>query len=113
MILPNIDQVVVPRAKVVDYLLSQAHRDGRHKATFFLRFGFRSGNWQELAAALKQHAAVHGVTREESSPFGRRMVVEGIMHCPNGREQLVRSVWFLRSEETVPRFVTAYPLKRL
>jgi hypothetical protein len=26
---------------------------------------------------------------------------------------LVRSVWFLRSEETVPRFVTAYPLRRL
>ncbi len=69
MILPNIDQVAVPLAKVVDYLLSQTHRDSRHKATFFLRFGFSPGNWQEMAAALKQHAADHGVTREESSPF--------------------------------------------
>ena len=111
--LPNVDQVVVPRAKVADYLLSQTHRDGRHKAAFFLRFGFTPDNWQEMAAALKQHAVDHDVTREEPSPFGRRLVVEGIMHCPDGREPLVRSVWFLRSEKTVPRFVTAYPLKRL
>ncbi len=113
MELPNIEQVVVPRVKVVDYLLSQTHRDGQHKAAFFRRFGFTPDRWQELAAALKQHAAGHGVTREELSPFGRRFVVEGIMNCPNGREPLVRSVWFLRTEETVPRFVTAYPLKRL
>jgi hypothetical protein len=25
---------------------------------------------------------------------------------------LVRSVWFLRAHENVPRFVTAYPLKQ-
>lgn len=113
MTLPNIDQVEVPRAKVVDYLLSQAHRDGRHKASFFRRFGFTSDKWQELAAALKQHAVDHDVAREEPSPFGRRLIVEGIMHGADGREPLVRSVWFLRIKETVPRFVTAYPLKRL
>ena len=73
MTLPNIDQVVVPRAKVVDYLLSQTHRDGRHKAAFFLRFGFTPDKWQEMAAALVQHAVDHGLTREEPSPFGRRL----------------------------------------
>jgi hypothetical protein len=113
MNLPNIEQVEVPRVKVVDYLLSQTHRDGQHKARFFRRFGFTPTEWQVLAAALKQHAVEHGVAREEPSPFGRRFVVEGIIHCPDGREPLVRSVWFLRSEEIVPRFVTAYPLKRL
>jgi hypothetical protein len=34
------------------------------------------------------------------------------MDCPDGRQPSVLSVWFLRSEETVPRFVTAYPIKR-
>jgi hypothetical protein len=112
MKLPNAEQVVVSRAKIVDYLLSETHRDGRHKATFYRRFGFTPENWQELADALKQHAMNHGVAREELSPFGRRLVVEGIIHCPDGRQPHLRSVWFLRDEETKPRFVTAYPIKR-
>jgi hypothetical protein len=37
MKIPNAEQVVVPRAKVVDYLLSDTHRDGRHKAVFYRR----------------------------------------------------------------------------
>jgi Domain of unknown function (DUF6883) len=40
MKLPYYEQVVVTREKVVDYLLSDTHRDGRHKAAFFNRFGF-------------------------------------------------------------------------
>ena len=113
MELPNVEQVVVNRAKIVDYLLSQSHRDGQHKAVFFRRFGFTPDRWQELADALKLHAAKHGVAREEPSPFGQRFVIEGIINCPDGRAPFVRSIWFLRTEESVPRFVTAYPLKRL
>jgi hypothetical protein len=37
MKLPNYEQVVITREKVVDYLLSDTHRDGRHKAAFFKR----------------------------------------------------------------------------
>ncbi len=33
------------------------------------------------------------------------------MQMPDGRTPLVRTIWFLRSEETTPCFVTAYPLK--
>ena len=112
MKIPNAEQVVVPRSKIVDYLLSETHRDGRHKAVFYRRFGFTPANWQELAAVLKQHALDHDIAREEPSPFGRRLVVEGIIHCPDGRQPRLRSVWFLRDEETIPRFVTAYPIKR-
>ena len=113
MKLPNVEQVVVPRAKIVEYLLSDMHRDGRHKAAFFRRFGFLPHKWQQLAGALRKHALDHDVAREEPSRFGRRLVIEGIIQCPDGREPLIRSVWFLRTEEMVPRFVTAYPLKRV
>src|SRR5437868_6700699 len=100
MKLPRVEQAVVPRAKIADYLLSETHLHGRHKAAFFLRFGFNSYNWQEMAAALKQHAVDHDVKWEEPSPFGRRLVIEGIIKCPDGREPLVRSIWFLRTEES-------------
>jgi hypothetical protein len=31
MKLPNLENLVVPRAKLFDYLLSPTHRDGQHK----------------------------------------------------------------------------------
>ena len=40
MKLPNLEKAIVPREKIVDYLLSFVHKDGRAKAEFFMRFGF-------------------------------------------------------------------------
>lgn len=110
MKLPNHERAVVPRAKMVDYLLSTTHRDGRHKAVFFNGFGFDADNWQALADALVRHAGEHEVTKDEASLFGTRYVVEGIMVMADGRGTLMRAVWFIDSGADAPRFVTAYPL---
>jgi hypothetical protein len=110
MKLPNASAAVVPREKITGYLLSTTHRDGRHKAAFFLSFGFTARAWQILAAALATHAADHPVTKSEETPFGTRYVVEGTMQTPGGRTPSLRSVWFLEDNEGSPRFVTAYPL---
>jgi hypothetical protein len=77
MKLPNYEQVVITREKVADYLLSDAHRDGRHQAAFFKRFVFAVTEWENAARALQAHAAEHDVTRIEASPYGQRYVVEG------------------------------------
>jgi len=109
--LPNPEYAVVPRAKVVDYLLSDIHRDGQHKAAFFKRFGFAAAEWERLAQALREHAAEHDVTRIETSSYGQRYIVEGIIRSPDTRNPLIRAVWFVESSEDTPRFVTAYPLR--
>ena len=112
MKLPSVAKAIVDRAKIVDYLLSPTHVVGRHKAAWFREAGYSDENWQELAGAIKEHARSHAITKEEPSPFGRRFVVEGIMQVPDGRRVLVRTVWFIRHQESTPRFVTAYPLKQ-
>jgi hypothetical protein len=75
--LPNLENAQIPRAKITEYLLSFTHRDGRHKAAFFTRFGFSIDNWEIMSAALLRHAAENEVARIENSPFGERYVVEG------------------------------------
>ena len=65
-----------------------------------------------LRTRLGEHATRHEVAAIEESPFGTRYVVDGIMSTPDGREPRVRSVWFIEAGESVPRFVTAYPLRR-
>ena len=101
----------MPRAKVVDYLLSDIHVVGRHKAVVFRSLGFAVENWGILAQFLKQHAVDNDVAKVEPSAFGNRFVVEGIMELEDGRRPWLRTVWFLRHEESIPRFVTAYPSK--
>lgn len=112
MKLPNCEHAVIPRAKVVDYLLSDTHRDGQHKAGFFKRFGFAVAEWERLAQALREHAAAYDVTRVEPSPYGQRYIIEGIIRSPDMRNPLIRTVWFGETGEDTPRFVTAYPLRR-
>jgi hypothetical protein len=63
MKLPNYDRVLVPSEKITHYLLSVSHKDGRHKAAFFMRFGFAETAWRDLALALRHHAQAHEVVQ--------------------------------------------------
>ena len=112
MKLPHADRLQIPKAKVVQYLLSSTHRAGRGKARFFSAIGFQVDAWEAMAHALQQHAGENVVTLSEDTPFGTRYVIEGALIAPNGRQLQVRTVWFIDERGQVPRFVTAYPLKR-
>ena len=112
MKLPNLANAVVPATKITGYLLSETHPDGKHKARFFQAFGFSLDDCQALEHAVRQHVSDHEIAKVEPSAFGTRYVVEGIMIAPDGRLPLIRTVWFIRNEEEIPQFVTAYPLWR-
>jgi len=73
--LPNIDTILIPQKKIVNYLLSETHEAGRDKANFFKRFGCTTEAWEILAQALRQHAARHEIAKVEPSPFGNRYVI--------------------------------------
>jgi hypothetical protein len=113
MKLPNSDKAIVPKAKIVRYLLDLTSENGRAKAVFFLAFGFTIDEWQIMAEALKQHASDHEVTKtDERPPFGVHYVVEGMLNTPDGRNPGVRVVWIIDEGDDTPRLVSAYPLVR-
>jgi hypothetical protein len=111
MKLPRADKAVVEREKIVDYLLSAAHRHGASKARFFTEFGFRAEQWERLAAALLELGRTHEVVRERETGFGPRYVVEGELHTPCGRRPRVRTVWQFDTGAVAPRLISAYPLE--
>jgi len=112
MKLPNIEMAVLPPEKIVSYLLSMSHPDGRHKAKFFNRFGFSFEAWEVLANALISQAKENEIQKTEPSAFGTRYIIDGIIVAPDGRRPPIRSVWFIKTGENFPHFVTAYPLQR-
>ncbi len=112
MKMPNAERAVVPPSKIVDYLLCPTHRAGRSKAAFFMAARFSREDWPAMRAALLRHAAENEVNVSDSTEFGVRYVVDGPMEAPDGRLLNVRSVWYVDSEGSAPRFVTAHPLPR-
>jgi hypothetical protein len=111
MKLPHADQAVVERGKIVEYLLSSAHRYGASKARFFSEFGFRLEQWGRLAEALREHSRMHEVVRERETGFGPRYVVEGELTTPCGRRPRLRTVWQFDKGAVAPRLISAYPLE--
>jgi len=109
--LPNYESAIVPKAKIVDYLLSLTHPAGKDKAQFFIAYGFSADKWEKLADALKEHASHYKVTKIDPSALGTHYVIEGNLNAADGRTPFVRVVWFIDEGKDVPRLATAYPRK--
>lgn len=109
--LPNAPEARVEREKVVEYLLSLSHPDGRSKAAFFMRYGFSVEEWKTLAESLCEVGISNPVTGQVESIHGRRYTVDGRLRTPDGRMPMVRTVWIVEPG-TAPRLVTAYPLEK-
>ncbi|MBA4180026.1 MAG: hypothetical protein C0506_05500 [Anaerolinea sp.] len=101
---------VVDLAKVTDYLLSFDHPDGYTKARFFARFGFDAGRPLVFVDALVRHRSDSELQGSQETPYGVRYVVHGVLQSPDGRNPLVRSVWF-EEQPGIVRLVTVYPLR--
>lgn len=109
MKLPNSDQMVIERQKIVEYLLNSAHPDNRGKAGFFLDLGFTKSEWQRLAAALRKMAGNYPVSIKVASPHGTKYIVDGSIDTPCGKAPFVRTVWIVDIGFDAPRLVTVYP----
>lgn len=109
MKLPNGDLAVIPPAKLLDYLLSEAHPVGRSKARFFRAAGFVEANVALLEDGLLAVARTQEVVEHVSSPHGDKYVVDGPLTTPSSASLRVRTVWIIEPDVEYPRFVTAYP----
>jgi filamentous hemagglutinin len=107
--LPNADQAVVEREKVVSYLLNSAHPDNGGKAAFFELLGFTRVDWRTLAEALRRVGIDHEVSLSSTTAHGTKYVVDGEIAGPKGRTASVRTVWIVEGAVHRPRLVTAYP----
>ncbi len=109
MRVPNAERAIVPREKIVDYLLSTTHPRGKSKERFFRAFGFTPDAWEEMAEALREQAQSYDVAKQEGVSDGERYTVIGQIDTPDGRRPMVRAVWQVDTGTDVPRFITAYP----
>jgi hypothetical protein len=108
--LPNGDQAILDLRKLEDYCLDPKHPRGRHKARVFrdaLGIGRNDASWlrRKLLAAAKDGGAVELSTDE----FGWRWRLD-VPVARHERSVVIRTLWLIRTGESIPRFVTCWVL---
>ncbi|MGQ0671309.1 MAG: DUF6883 domain-containing protein [Hyphomicrobium sp.] len=112
MRLPNAENAIVDDSKISEYLLCEAHEDGRGKAQFLMQFGFSVLEPEVLRQALLNLARNADAALGPPSPHSAKYIVEGRLRAPDGREPVVRTVWMIDTGKTRPRLITAFAGKR-
>jgi len=103
MPLPNQERAHIDRRKLTEYLLNRNHPDATGKSAFFCgRYG---SDWKRLRDDLFEHAEGAVVDVEETRHGTRHVIEEPLSGT------LVRSVWMIRTGESFPRLITAYPIE--
>lgn len=110
MKLPSSDKAIVPKKKLIDYLLSETHPVGSSKAKFFRGHGYKKTNIEELAKSLLHIAQTNDVKNIRELDYGTNYLIEGTIKTPNGKTVIITTVWFIQTEKSRPSFVTAYPV---
>jgi uncharacterized protein DUF6883 len=106
---PNADRAIIEPIKLYGYLLSSSHPVGRFKARFFSALGYSSEGWQRFEADLRGQHLPQDAILGGPSHYGQKYEVRATLVGPSGRSARVVSIWFVRTGEDVPRFVTAHP----
>lgn len=109
--MPNANDVLIEHQKITGYLLNLEHEDGGPKARFYMAHGFTRRGWRRLANALRRHALLD-VTETESVSYGVTYVIVGPFPMLDGKTANLQSIWMINHGSSVPRLITAYPVRR-
>ncbi len=112
MRVPNLENAIVAEAKITQYLLSETHEHGKHKAKFFLSLGFSVAQWEVMRDALFRHLWDNDVSNIVAKEHSVNYVVEGTMTTPSGKTPLVRSIWAIDATG-IPFFASAYKIDKI
>lgn len=109
MKMPNNDKAIVVDKKITDYLLSDSHDIGKHKAEFFKRFGFDISDVDTFKNSLIQHSIEREIEKTKNSEYGNKYELKCELQTPDDRNPCIVTVWIIENGKQRPTLITAYP----
>jgi hypothetical protein len=108
--LPHGDEAILDIRKIEEYCLNPSHPRGRHKARVFRQaLDLQQSNASWLRDALLEAARSCEAFQERQDAWGSYWRLD----APIGRQAktaVIRTIWIVRTGESVPRFVTCWVL---
>jgi hypothetical protein len=109
MLLPNCKNAFVPIEKITNYLLDTTHPHGKTKAVFFIGIGYSPDHPMQLQGDLEELACRSETNTVTPNNEGIKYVVVAPLIAPNGKTDLMKTVWIVEHQTDRPRLITAYP----
>ena len=103
------DDAVIAAEKLIDYILSSNHPEGRSKAAYLSQMGYNQGNWQVLEQDLRKQHLSCDAKEGSLSPYGKKYEILAPLTGPNGKTMWIRSIWIVRHGENMARLITIIP----
>lgn len=108
--LPNADQAFIDSRKLVNYVLSDNHEEGKHKALVFkVVLGITASNADELKNRILQEIRRNPAKIGKEDQYGKRYSVE-FTWTRSGRTATVLTSWIILTNENYPRLTSCYIL---
>ena len=101
--------IIIAPEKLRDYILNSSHPDGESKARFLSEIGYKQENWQILERDLRNQHLPLAASPGKKSIYGAKYEIVGPLVGPNGDRKWIRSIWIIRTGESVARFVILIP----
>jgi hypothetical protein len=110
MRLPHSDEAILDIRKIEDYCLNPAHPRGRHKARVFreaLDLHRTDASW--LRTVLLEAARSGEALQVGEDAWGTYWRLDATVRR-QGKTAVVRTIWIVRTDYDVPRFVSCWVL---
>ena len=101
------ENMIILQDKLLRYLLIP--REESDKSQFLAAAGYTLANWEVLERDLYQLAKTHEISATETSPYGIKYEVRGLLQGPNGSTLHVVTIWITLEATGETRFVTLFP----
>lgn len=108
-LLPNVDKVVIPEAKIKSYALNKSHPSGKDKAIAFEKaLGYNINNADDLIKNVKDNVSKYKAVPKGESQFGKKYEVVMNIKGPNGKVAKVLTGWIITPDSDTPRLTTIH-----
>jgi hypothetical protein len=108
--LPRGDQAILDMRKIEDYCLNPSHPRGRHKARVFREaLDLQRSDAPWLRDAVREAARSAEAFQGGHDAWGAYWRLDANL-TRQGKSAVVRTIWMVRTGDSVPRFVTCWVL---
>ncbi len=102
-------KLVIPDAKLKEYLLSPHHSRGKHKARIFSKLGISEEKFKLLEQLILKIASEREIESEREDKYGKIIVVSGFVSVIEDEQWKMKTVWIVEDFSNEARLITAYP----
>jgi hypothetical protein len=107
--LPNYQNAVISRGKLLGYALNLAHKQGRNKAVVFKSaLGFDQSNWDALEQRIREEMPYHEAVLKKDFEYGALYELILPITGMNNRTVDVLTAWIIRNGTDFPFLVSIY-----